>query len=431
MRKRTKKLLRAMLSGMMATTCAMSAFVNTSCGSFEPTAEIVNKDGAVAVVTFVIDDGNHATGTFSKEMMEKYDELTFTYALWTKDFATLTLTDDGTEYLMEDGRYVYTQTPTQEANQVFWWDILKNGRCEAVSHTHTHQFWGTNDDGGEFEYVKNNEEKVSVATMPKGSVTKELYASKQILQDVFPQNRFPNQKYVSLILPGIGVRTSDFTTSDGKVIPTYGTYFTNLFTKSVQRDDYIGARSTFQVTNTKDSASKVVLPESLKSTKSRTAVPAYMIVDANKGASGVENWTAFIDHAVEKGGWACYCIHNILTEPSGHYILQNDAEELFAHTVDKNIWVATFTDALMYYSQWSTAKLSTSYSGGKIIVNLTDSENDEVFDAPLTVKVTVPEKWTSAVCNGEYLSVETDENGNKFVYVNIVPDSGAVEISQN
>ena len=431
MKKRTKKLLRAMLSGMLATTCTMSAFVTTSCGSFEPTAEIVNKDGATAVVTFVIDDGNHATGTFSKEMMAQYENLTFTYALWTKDFATLTMTEDGTEYLMEDGRYVYTQTETQEANQVFWWDILKNGRCEAVSHTHTHSFWGTNDDGGEFEYVKNNEEKISTATMPVGSVTKELYASKQILQDVFPQNRFPNQRYISLVLPGIGVRTSDFKTADGKTIPTYATYFNSLITKAVQRDEYIGARSTFQVTNTKDSASKVVLPESLKSAKSRMAIPAYMIVDANKGASGVENWTAFIDHAVEKGGWACYCIHNILTEARGHYILQNDAEELFAHTVDKNIWVATFTDALMYYSQWSTAKLSTSYSGGKIIVDLTDSENDEVFDAALTVKVTVPSKWTSAVCNGETLSVETDENGNKFVYVNIVPDSGEVEISQN
>lgn len=430
MKKRTKKLLRAMLSGMMATTCAMTAFVNTSCASFEPTAEIVNKDGAAAVVTFVIDDGNHDTGTFSKEMMEKYENLTFTYALWTKDFGTLTMTEDGTEYLMENGRYIYTENATQEANKLFWWDILKNGRCEAVSHTHTHNFWGTNDDGGVFEYVKNNEEKISTATMPKGSVTKELYASMQILQDVFPQNRFPNQRYISLVLPGIGVRTSDFKTADGKTVPTYLTYFNSLITKAVQNDEYIGARSTFQVTNTKDSASKVVLPDSLKSAKSRMAVPAYMIVDANKGASGVENWTAFIDHAVEKGGWACYCIHNILTEARGHYILQKDAEELFAHTVDKNIWVATFTDALMYYSQWSTAKLDVSYSGGTITVNLTDSENDEVFDAPLTVKVTVPAKWTSAVCNGESLSVETDENGNKFVYVNIVPDSGAVEITK-
>ena len=424
------KLLRAMLSGMLATTCAMSAFVNTSCGGFEPTAEIVNKDGADAVVTFVIDDGNHPTATFSKEMMEKYENLTFTYALWTKDFGTLTLTADGTEYLMEDGRYVYTQNDTQIANQVFWWDILKNGRCEAVSHTHTHQFWGTNDDGGEFEYVKNNEEKVSTATMPKGSVTKELYGSMQILQDVFPQNRFPNQRYVSLVLPGIGVRTTDFKTADGKNITTYLTYFNSLLTKSVQRDEYIGARSTFQVTDTASSASKVVLPESLRSVKSRMSVPAYMIVDSNKGANGVENWTAFIDHAVEKGGWACYCIHNILTTASGHYILQDDAEKLFAHTYGKNIWVATFTDALMYYSQWSTAKVETSYSGGKVSVTVKDSENDEVFNAPLTVKVTVPSKWTSATCDGETLEIRSDENGNKYVYVNIVPDSGAVEIAQ-
>lgn len=424
------RFIRAMLSGVLATTCAMGAIAGTGCSSFEPAAEIVNKDGAEAVVTFVIDDGNHPTGSFSQAMMNKYENLTFTYALWTKDFATLTLTDDGTEYLMQDGKYVYTQTEAQVANQLFWWDILKNGRCEAVSHTHTHSFWGTNDDGGEFEYVNNNSETVSKATMPKGSVTKELYASMQILKDVFPQNRFPNQRYVSLILPGIGVRTSDFKTADGKTIPTYNTYFTSLLSKAVQRDEYIGARSTFQVTNTKDSASKVVMPESLKSAKSRMAVPAYMIVDANKGAKGVENWTAYIDHAVEQGGWACYCIHNILTQPGGHYILESDAEALFSHTYGKNIWVATFTDALTYYSEWSTATVETSFAKGTITVNVTDKENDDVFNTPLTVKVTVPEKWTSAICDGETLEIHYDDNGNGFVYVNIVPDSGAKEITQ-
>jgi len=252
----------------------------------------------------------------------------------------------------------------------------------------------------------------------------------QILREVFPQNRFPNQRYISFILPGIGVRTSDYTTADGKTVTTYNKYFNTLFSKAVQRDEYIGARSTFQVKNTSDSASKVVLPESLRSVSSRTAVPAYMIVDGNKGANGVENWTAFIDHAVEKGGWACYCIHNILTAPGGHYILEEDAEALFAHTSGKNIWVATFTDAMLYYCQWSTATVKASYSGGAISVTVTDKENDEVFDAPLTVKVSVPEKWTSAVCYGESLQIHEDNNG-KFVYVNIVPDSAAVEITEN
>jgi len=424
------RLLRALISGALSAACAMNTLASTSCSGFEPTAEIVNKDGADAVVTFVIDDGNHPTATFSKSMMEKYENLTFTYALWTKDFGTLATSVDGSEYLMQNGKYVYTQNEKQLENQIFWWDILKNGRSEVVSHSHTHQFWGTNDDGGEFEYVKNNESTVSKATMPKGSVSKEIYASMQILREVFPQNRFPNQRYISFILPGIGVRTSDYTTADGKTVTTYNKYFNTLFSKAVQRDEYIGARSTFQVKNTSDSASKVVLPESLRSVSSRTAVPAYMIVDGNKGANGVENWTAFIDHAVEKGGWACYCIHNILTAPGGHYILEEDAEALFAHTSGKNIWVATFTDAMLYYCQWSTATVKASYSGGAISVTVTDKENDEVFDAPLTVKVSVPEKWTSAVCYGESLQIHEDNNG-KFVYVNIVPDSAAVEITEN
>ena len=98
-----KKMLKKMVSSALAVTCACGSVVwGTSCSSFEPTAEIVNKNGASAVVTFVIDDGNHDTGTFSKEMMEKYEHLTFTYALWTKDFATLTETEDGTEYVMEN-----------------------------------------------------------------------------------------------------------------------------------------------------------------------------------------------------------------------------------------------------------------------------------------------------------------------------------------
>ena len=424
-----KKMLKKMVSSALAVTCACGSVVwGTSCSSFEPTAEIVNKNGASAVVTFVIDDGNHDTGTFSKEMMEKYEHLTFTYALWTKDFATLTETEDGTEYVMENGRYVYTQNDTQILNQLFWSEILKNGRCEAVSHSHTHNFWGTNDDGGEFEYVKNSSETVSTAVMPVGSVTKELYASKQILQDIFPVSRFSNQRYVSFITPGISVRTEDYVTAEGKKIITYRTYFDKLFTKAVQSDEYIGARGTFQVTNTEGSASKVVLPESLKTTKNRLNVPAYMIVDANKGANGVENWTAFIDHALEKGGWACYCIHNILESPKGHYILENDAEELFAYTEDQNIWVATFTDAMIYYCQWSTATVNTSFEDGKIILSVTDNENDDVFDAALTVKVSVPEKWTSAVCDGETLTIDSDENGVRFVYVDVVTDSGAVEI---
>ena len=427
-----KKVIKKAISTVLAVTSAAGSVVwGTSCSSasFKPIAEIVNKDGASAVVTFVIDDGNIATADFSKEMMEYYEHLTFTYAIWTKDFATLETTADGSEYVTVNGKYVYTQTEAQKDKQAYWSEILMNGRCEIVSHSHTHSFWGTNDDGGVFEYVKNNETKVSTATMPAGSVTKELYASKQIIADLFPQSRFANQKYVSFISPGIGVRMTDFTTTAGQTIPTYVTYFNQLFNKAIQKNDYIGARGTFQVTNTKDSASKVVLPDSLATKNSRLNIPAYMIVDGNKG-NGVENWTAFIDHALAKGGWACYCIHNILASPSGHYIYQDDAEALFAYTADKNIWVATFTEALMYYAQWSTATVNAEYRDGSIFVSVTDKENDDVFDQPMTVKVSVPASWTEVYCDGESLEIHSDSNGGSYVYVTVVPDSGEVEVFQ-
>ncbi|MBR2461213.1 MAG: hypothetical protein IKB34_08310, partial [Clostridia bacterium] len=353
--KRKSKFSRFMRSALAfaltASCCSGICLSNISCGEkFDPVAEIVNKDGVDAVVTYVIDDGNKPTGTFAREMLDKYQYLTVSFAVWTKDFATLKELPDGSQYVMAGNKYTYTQTDAQVQNVNFWNDILSGGRCELISHTHTHNFWGTNDDGGTFQYVKNNESNVLTATMPKGSVSKEVYGSNQILKELFPSSDFPTQSYLGLITPGIGVRTADFTTNDGKVIPTYNTYFLKLMQQAIQRGEYIAARGTFQTTNTKDSSSRVITPSKLEKLTDRMNVPAYMIVTENRNSSGsateggIENWTAYIDHAIEQKGWACYCIHNIhenVTDHAGHKIDERDAEELFAYTADKSVWVAT------------------------------------------------------------------------------------------
>ena len=59
-------------------------------GTMNTNNAIVNKNGADAAVTYVIDDGQQSTGTIAKNMMAKYDYLTFSFAIYTKDFATLT-----------------------------------------------------------------------------------------------------------------------------------------------------------------------------------------------------------------------------------------------------------------------------------------------------------------------------------------------------
>jgi hypothetical protein len=64
-----------------------------------------------------------------------------------------------------------------------------------------------------------------------------------------------------------------------------------------------------------------------------------------------------------------------------------------------------------------------------IKVTLTDEEDNSIFDEPLTVKISVPATWTSAQLNGETLTVHKDASGNRFVYANIVPDSGVQYIT--
>lgn len=401
--------------------------------TFTPTAEIVNKDGADAVITYVIDDGDKATGTFAQKMLGRYQNLSFSFAIPTKNFATLTENSGNTEYVMtEDGKYTYTQTSAQQDNVNFWKDILNTGRNEIVSHTHTHAFWGTNDDGGEFEYVKNNSTVIDKGTVPKGSSTKELYASKQILEELFPKSEFANQNPLTLIGAGIGVRMADFKVeSENKTIPTYLTYFNKILNKAMQDGDYIGGRGTFQVTNTTDSKSRVILPSAIKTAEKRRSIAAYMIVHANRGTDSIENWTAFIDHAIDQGGWASYCIHKIVTpdKQTGHYILEEDAEELFRYSASKNVWTATFTDALIYYSQWSTATVKCTLENDAVNVTLTDKEDDELFNMPMTVKVTIPKEWATASCNGAELDIKYDHNNKPYVYVNVVPNGESAVIT--
>ena len=51
------------------------------------------------------------------------------------------------------------------------------------------------------------------------------------------------------------------------------------------------------------------------------------------------------------------------------------------------------------------------------------------WDNPeLTVKVNVPAIWDTVTVGGESLEMHRNADGTAFVYVNIVPDTGAVEI---
>ena len=394
-------------------------------GEFTASSEVVNKNGADGVVTFVIDDGYEDTATFGKQMLQKYSYLSLSFATWTKDFATLAEQEDPDgkkSYVFdENGKYVYTRN---EAKISFWNDILSgvDGRAEVMVHSHTHAPWGMNDDGGEYKYVDNSG-NLKTGNTPKGSTSKEYYGAHQIIEDIF--GNLPSVKNVGFITPGIGVQSGDKVVN-GELIKGYGAYANEILKDCIEKNIFLGARGTFDPLTT-DYTTKIVTKDTINKLSVRMNLPGLAVRDYHD----VSVWTDYIDTAARLGGWAMFCIHEMDSSPNNQkwWISEDKAEQLFAYTADKNIWVASFSDAITYYIEWATAKVDAKYdsAANKISVSVTDGEDDnEIFNTALTVKVSVPVMWESAKCGEKVLDVHVNDDGSKFVYVDVVPDTEAV-----
>ena len=392
--------------------------------SYATEAEIVNKGGAAAVVSFVIDDGDQTTASFvTDKMFKRYPELRATFAVKVKDLATVRTTSDASgneSYLVDaDGRYVYT---ANQSNVDFWKDVLETGRADVVSHSYSHTYWGENDDGGSFVYTKNDGTTATSRVFPRGTVTMELKASAQIVRELLGIDAY------TFIKPGVGAKLSQY-------------YFDLLESCGT----YIGARGT----NSSPSNPKAMvnLVSDFANPSKRFNVKSYMIehyatskkkvTDINSEpfeclTADIDYWMDYIDSAIANGGFACFCIHDIEANDyvgANHHIYQAQADMLFSYACEKdNLWIATFDEAVIYYSEWSTASVSAiAYKNESITVRLTDEENDEIYDLPLTVKVKVPSEWYSVtVTQGDatasYEVIHSD--GESYAFVDVTPDKG-------
>ncbi len=371
----------------------------------ESAAEIVWRGGAAGVVTFVIDDGDHATADFVREeMLHKYSALRVSYALITNRLATIKTTADGSAYEMtEDNKYVYT---VNEDEVAFWRSHLAaNNYCELLSHSWTHDKWGENDDGGEQTLTDYDGKPTGTKTFPKGHITMELAASKQLLVELFSQD----SRY--FVMPGTGMKASD--------------YYLNLLQGG---SIYAGSRNTINELN----------DLSQFATKHST-INAYMIA----ASESPDAWNDFIDLAIKEGKWATFCIHKIVadyTPASGHYIYQKNADAMFAHAntlaAEGKLWIATMTEAADYarLRKAATVKAET-FRDESVSVTLTatnpESGIGETFEGiSLTVKVAVPAGWSGTVnaSNGATAEVQSDATGT-YVYIDIVPSETPVTLT--
>lgn len=403
-------------------------------------SEIVNKDNTGGVVSFVFDDGIQKTADLIEtNLLPKYKSIRLSHAIVTNKLCALSLSPDGTQWETDmEGNYLYEPLPDYYKSEIegsrysegfeyryeFWKAISEHEGVELLSHSHTHADWGTSD------RISYDPETGDIL-FPAGNVTKELLASAQILRNLL------GEEALCYIKPGVGACAQE-------------KYYLDLIQSS---GIYIGARTTTKKVNFAPELSNADRRFNVYS----LAVQHYATKQDENGdytteygcgidaalAAGIPIWTDYIDSAISKGGWACFCIHNVVpdTEISNakHYIFESQLDMLFAHSENRSdegsLWIATYTEAQKYYNEWAAAEIETIVKKDEsVTVRVTDGLDNEIYDMPLTVKVYVPKSWQTAKtdCNGSVteLTVYGTEEGTPYVFVNVIPDSADVVITK-
>jgi len=412
-------------------------------------AEIVNKNGAEGVLTLISDDGDQRTADFFlTEIAPNYSALKLTVAMITARIATLSLTDDGKAWLIDDGgNYVLNvlgnnykskleksifygdKAADYETMVDFWKKIEESEAIDISSHSHTHADWGASDD-----LVLNDDGSVKY---PAGNVIKEVVASAQILRNLIGSQSHAmirpggqeseNLQYIKeLVLNDptyIGMRTSN------GAPPLLGASGTKLNTPEYFKD----AANRVNI--------KTVLVKGFEAAFN-SAGDGFATPDGTSPAdciaAGISAWKNYVDLAMENGGWASIGFHGVYpdtTSSTGGYVVYDSQVKALMDYVQPlvdsgRLWLPTFDEATKYYFEWSSAEVkATAYGHNRIEVTLTDGEEDERFNVPLTVRVAVPDNWESAKLGEETLDVHTTANGYRYVYVNIVPGSEVAVIT--
>ncbi len=167
-------------------------------------------------------------------------------------------------------------------------------------------------------------------------------------------------------------------------------------------------------------------------------IPTYAV----QYGTTVEKINGYVDNAINRGGWYVELLHPLGEEGTADntYLTKHETiEEHFGYIKSKvdsgEVWSGTFNEVVRYIYERDSAKIEMVKAEEKsMVINLTDGmKNNKLFDYPLTVKINVPKNWTEEVkvtqnkTSNEAKTV--DENGKKYVYLNIVPDSGEVTLS--
>ncbi len=133
-------------------------------------------------------------------------------------------------------------------------------------------------------------------------------------------------------------------------------------------------------------------------------------------------WLVLVFHGIDDIGW----------EPTPHEKLQEYFQ--YIKNNEKDIWVAPFGEVARYVRERMNAKVAGKKEHDKIIVRLSQTLDNKMYNEPLTLKTYLPADWERVEVktpnDKKVLQTKKDQNGT-FVLYQAVPDGGGIEIIED
>ena len=164
----------------------------------------------------------------------------------------------------------------------------------------------------------------------------------------------------------------------------------------------------------------------------------------------IGSYEKFIETLVSLNGFTVECLH-ALSESRG--AVSGVITSSYVSTISKyehiarfGIWAPSYNDILQYLKEYQDAKVETlERTDSSITISVTDTLDDYMFNHQITIKVDIPDNWTSvSVVQGdkvipfvEYSHYSQSKNMSQiscaisdgYLYVDVIPDMGDVVIT--
>ena len=355
------------------------------------------KDGATGAITIVQDDGYQEATEIMLDVCRQYG-LKFNIALIAKKFGSLQTEND--EYVLDEkGNY-----KTVIAVDAWWQNIIdqNSDAIEISSHSISHSSWGFTDE----------------------KVRAEIVGSRQILRDAFP-----GQRVLTFAYPGFASETRE------------GEY---AKAREFMPGIYLAARFLSM-----GKANSLTTP----SIYNLGACSLYYNDPATwgTGARNNDGWMMnAINSSCQNGGWVVTMNHAIQSTNDGlnpgsividRAMFEHFVKDYVAPNVETGLlWNGFFSEVAQYITEYNSATLSCkSYEDGVILIDLTDEEDDELYDYALTIDVPVDDTWTGATFTyttrdghriTDSVTVQTAEDTSRFIRIQLVPDCGTATLTR-